>query len=106
MRGEPAERDLTELQERMLFAEALESVRCLSEGVLNTVADANIGSIWASAFRPGPAACCSTSTATRAPPAPACRVSWPAPSSWPSGTATRFSPPELLAKKAENGEVF
>jgi 3-hydroxyacyl-CoA dehydrogenase/enoyl-CoA hydratase/3-hydroxybutyryl-CoA epimerase len=34
-----------DLQERMLFAEALESVRCLDEGVLNTVADANIGSL-------------------------------------------------------------
>jgi 3-hydroxyacyl-CoA dehydrogenase/enoyl-CoA hydratase/3-hydroxybutyryl-CoA epimerase len=29
----------------MLFAEALESARCLEEGVLTSVADANIGSI-------------------------------------------------------------
>jgi 3-hydroxyacyl-CoA dehydrogenase / enoyl-CoA hydratase / 3-hydroxybutyryl-CoA epimerase len=32
-------------QERMLFAEALESVRCFDEGVLTSVADANVGSI-------------------------------------------------------------
>ncbi|WP_425553942.1 3-hydroxyacyl-CoA dehydrogenase NAD-binding domain-containing protein [Dactylosporangium salmoneum] len=34
-----------DMQERMLFAEALESVRCLDEGVLTSVADANVGSI-------------------------------------------------------------
>ena len=33
------------LQERMLFAEATEAVRCLDEGVLRSVADANVGSI-------------------------------------------------------------
>ena len=32
-------------QERMLFAEAIETVKCLDEGVLTSVADANIGSI-------------------------------------------------------------
>lgn len=34
-----------DLKERMLFAEALDSVRCLEEGVLTSVADANVGSI-------------------------------------------------------------
>jgi 3-hydroxyacyl-CoA dehydrogenase / enoyl-CoA hydratase / 3-hydroxybutyryl-CoA epimerase len=37
--------DLKELEERMLFIEAIESVKCLDEGVLETVADGNIGSI-------------------------------------------------------------
>jgi 3-hydroxyacyl-CoA dehydrogenase/enoyl-CoA hydratase/3-hydroxybutyryl-CoA epimerase len=36
---------LKDLQERMLFAEAIETVRCLDEGVLRSVADANVGSI-------------------------------------------------------------
>jgi 3-hydroxyacyl-CoA dehydrogenase / enoyl-CoA hydratase / 3-hydroxybutyryl-CoA epimerase len=36
---------LRDLQERMLFAEAIETVRCLDEGVLRSVADANVGSI-------------------------------------------------------------
>ncbi|SCE82383.1 3-hydroxyacyl-CoA dehydrogenase / enoyl-CoA hydratase / 3-hydroxybutyryl-CoA epimerase [Micromonospora coriariae] len=35
----------TDLQERMLFAEALDALRCLDEGVLRTETDANIGSI-------------------------------------------------------------
>jgi 3-hydroxyacyl-CoA dehydrogenase/enoyl-CoA hydratase/3-hydroxybutyryl-CoA epimerase len=34
-----------DLQERMMFAEALESVKCFDEGVLKSVADANIGSL-------------------------------------------------------------
>jgi 3-hydroxyacyl-CoA dehydrogenase/enoyl-CoA hydratase/3-hydroxybutyryl-CoA epimerase len=36
---------LEDMKERMLFAEALDTVRCLEEGVLTSVADANIGSI-------------------------------------------------------------
>ncbi|WP_329379025.1 3-hydroxyacyl-CoA dehydrogenase NAD-binding domain-containing protein [Streptomyces sp. NBC_01716] len=40
----------TDLKERMLFSEALDSVRCLEENVLTTVADANIGSIMGIGF--------------------------------------------------------
>jgi 3-hydroxyacyl-CoA dehydrogenase / enoyl-CoA hydratase / 3-hydroxybutyryl-CoA epimerase len=36
---------LKDLEERMLFAEALEAVKCLDQGVIVSVADANIGSI-------------------------------------------------------------
>jgi 3-hydroxyacyl-CoA dehydrogenase/enoyl-CoA hydratase/3-hydroxybutyryl-CoA epimerase len=35
-----------DLQERMLFIEAIESVKCLDEGVLRNVPEANIGSIF------------------------------------------------------------
>ncbi|MGI8308099.1 3-hydroxyacyl-CoA dehydrogenase NAD-binding domain-containing protein [Saccharopolyspora hattusasensis] len=42
---DPAEVSLTDLTERMLFVEALETVKCLDEGVLRSVPDANIGSI-------------------------------------------------------------
>ncbi|MER5476897.1 3-hydroxyacyl-CoA dehydrogenase NAD-binding domain-containing protein [Streptomyces sp. NPDC002734] len=34
-----------DMKERMLFAESLDAVRCLDEGVLRSVADANVGSI-------------------------------------------------------------
>ena len=34
-----------DMVERMLFAEALESVRCLDEGVLDSVLDADVGSL-------------------------------------------------------------
>jgi len=41
-----------DMKERMLFAEALESVRCLDEGVLRSVEDANVGSIMGIGFPP------------------------------------------------------
>jgi 3-hydroxyacyl-CoA dehydrogenase/enoyl-CoA hydratase/3-hydroxybutyryl-CoA epimerase len=44
--------DLKELQERMLFVEAVDSVRCVDEGVLRSVPDANIGSIFGIGFPP------------------------------------------------------
>jgi 3-hydroxyacyl-CoA dehydrogenase/enoyl-CoA hydratase/3-hydroxybutyryl-CoA epimerase len=34
-----------DMRERMLFVETLDSIRCLDEGVLRSVADANVGSI-------------------------------------------------------------
>ncbi|MET9254803.1 3-hydroxyacyl-CoA dehydrogenase NAD-binding domain-containing protein [Streptomyces sp. NPDC003717] len=91
-----------DMQERMLFAEALDTVRLLEEGVLTSVADANIGSILGIGF-PG----------------------------WTGGVlqyingyegglpgfvararelsaqyGDRFTPPALLVEKAEKGEVF
>ena len=36
---------LAELSERMLFAEAVDAVRCLDEGVLRSYAEANVGSV-------------------------------------------------------------
>ncbi|MBF6054272.1 3-hydroxyacyl-CoA dehydrogenase [Streptomyces eurocidicus] len=44
-RPDGAEVPFEDLKERMLFSEALDTVRCLEEGVLTSVADANIGSI-------------------------------------------------------------
>ncbi|MGQ5633897.1 MULTISPECIES: 3-hydroxyacyl-CoA dehydrogenase NAD-binding domain-containing protein [unclassified Streptomyces] len=91
-----------DMQERMLFSEALDTVRLLEEGVLTSVADANIGSILGIGF-PG----------------------------WTGGVlqyingyegglpgfvararelaeryGERFTPPALLVEKAGKGEVF
>ncbi|AYN38430.1 3-hydroxyacyl-CoA dehydrogenase [Streptomyces dangxiongensis] len=91
-----------DMQERMLFAEALDTVRLLEEGVLTSVADANIGSVLGIGF-PG----------------------------WTGGVlqyingyegglpgfvararelaeryGERFTPPALLVAKAEKGETF
>jgi 3-hydroxyacyl-CoA dehydrogenase/enoyl-CoA hydratase/3-hydroxybutyryl-CoA epimerase len=41
-----------DMKERMLFIEALETVRCFDEGVITSVADANIGSIMGIGFPP------------------------------------------------------
>ncbi|MDQ0790498.1 3-hydroxyacyl-CoA dehydrogenase NAD-binding domain-containing protein [Streptomyces sp. B3I8] len=91
-----------DMQERMLFAEALDTVRLVEEGVLTSVADANIGSVFGIGF-PG----------------------------WTGGVlqyingyegglpgfvararelaeryGERFAPPALLVRKAERGERF
>ena len=41
-----------DMKERMLFAEALETVKCVDEGVITSVPDANIGSIMGIGFPP------------------------------------------------------
>ncbi|MFI7008552.1 3-hydroxyacyl-CoA dehydrogenase NAD-binding domain-containing protein [Streptomyces sp. NPDC050145] len=91
-----------DMQERMLFSEALDTVKLIEEGVLTSVADANIGSIFGIGF-PG----------------------------WTGGVlqyingyegglpgfvarsrelaeryGDRFLPPALLVEKAEKGETF
>ncbi len=48
--GDPSQINLKDLEERMLIIEALESVKCLDEGVIESVADANIGSIMGIGF--------------------------------------------------------
>jgi 3-hydroxyacyl-CoA dehydrogenase/enoyl-CoA hydratase/3-hydroxybutyryl-CoA epimerase len=52
VQGKPGDVDLHELSERMLVIEAVESARCVEEGVLITTADANIGSIMGIGFPP------------------------------------------------------
>jgi 3-hydroxyacyl-CoA dehydrogenase/enoyl-CoA hydratase/3-hydroxybutyryl-CoA epimerase len=53
-RFEKAERQipLDDVRDRLLFIQALETVRCLEEGVLSCTADANIGSIFGIGFAP------------------------------------------------------
>jgi 3-hydroxyacyl-CoA dehydrogenase/enoyl-CoA hydratase/3-hydroxybutyryl-CoA epimerase len=99
---DPSAINLQDLQERMLFIEAIETVKCLDEGVIESVADANIGSIMGIGF-PG----------------------------WTGGVlqyingyeggvpgfvararelaetyGDRFTPPESLVAKAEAGEIY
>jgi 3-hydroxyacyl-CoA dehydrogenase/enoyl-CoA hydratase/3-hydroxybutyryl-CoA epimerase len=48
--ADPSSLSLRDLEERMLFIEAIESVKCLDEGVIETISDANIGSIMGIGF--------------------------------------------------------
>ena len=98
--GDPSAIDLEDLEERLLFIEAIESVKCVDEGVIESVADANIGSIMGIGF-PG----------------------------WTGGVlqyingyglsefvararelaeryGERFTPPESLVARAERGEAY
>jgi 3-hydroxyacyl-CoA dehydrogenase / enoyl-CoA hydratase / 3-hydroxybutyryl-CoA epimerase len=86
--------------ERMMFVQALEAARCYEEGVLTSVADANIGSIFGWGFAPfkggtlqyindyGVAAFVQRSRELA------------------QMYGSRFAPPQLLVDMAENGRVF
>lgn len=90
----------SEMMERMLFAQALETVRCYEEGVLTSSADANIGSIFGWSFAPYSGGTLQYINAyglekfvTRARELAA-------------RYGARFEPPPLLLEKAEKRETF
>jgi 3-hydroxyacyl-CoA dehydrogenase/enoyl-CoA hydratase/3-hydroxybutyryl-CoA epimerase len=100
--GDPAAVDLNQLSERMLVIEAIESARCVEEGVLITTADANIGSIMGIGFPPWTGGVLQyvngypggvSAFVTRA-------------DEFAQQYGPRFEPNPLLRKKAENGETF
>ena len=75
--------------DRMLFAEALETQKCLDEGVLTSTADANIGSIMGIGFPPYTGGSAQFIVGySGSLPAPARKPSWRGPRSWPPSTAT------------------
>jgi 3-hydroxyacyl-CoA dehydrogenase / enoyl-CoA hydratase / 3-hydroxybutyryl-CoA epimerase len=102
IKGDPSKVDIHELEERMLVIEAVESARCVEEGVIVQTADANIGSIMGIGFPPWTGGVLQYING------------------YPGGVAAfvaradefagkygaRFEPNPLLRKKAENGETF
>ncbi|MER6117360.1 3-hydroxyacyl-CoA dehydrogenase NAD-binding domain-containing protein [Streptomyces sp. NPDC001743] len=92
----------TDMQERMLFSEALDSVRCLEENVLLTVADANIGSIMGIGFPPWTGGVLQYINGYEGGlPGFVARARELA-----ERYGDRFLPPPLLVAKAEKGETF
>ncbi|MCX4768414.1 3-hydroxyacyl-CoA dehydrogenase NAD-binding domain-containing protein [Streptomyces sp. NBC_01285] len=92
----------TDMQERMLFSEALDSVRCLEENVLITVADANIGSIMGIGFPPWTGGVLQYINGYEGGlPGFVARARELA-----ERYGDRFLPPALLVSKAERGETF
>nr|WP_042198564.1 3-hydroxyacyl-CoA dehydrogenase NAD-binding domain-containing protein [Kibdelosporangium sp. MJ126-NF4]CEL23414.1 Enoyl-CoA hydratase [isoleucine degradation] / 3-hydroxyacyl-CoA dehydrogenase / 3-hydroxybutyryl-CoA epimerase [Kibdelosporangium sp. MJ126-NF4]CTQ96794.1 Enoyl-CoA hydratase [isoleucine degradation] (EC 4.2.1.17) / 3-hydroxyacyl-CoA dehydrogenase (EC 1.1.1.35) / 3-hydroxybutyryl-CoA epimerase (EC 5.1.2.3) [Kibdelosporangium sp. MJ126-NF4] len=91
-----------DMKERMLFAEALETVKCFDEGVLTSIPDANIGSIMGIGFPPWTGGVIQYING------------------YPGGLAgfvarsrelaerygSHFEPPASLVEKAEKGEIF
>lgn len=73
---------LQDLKDRILFIQAIETVRCLEEGVLRTIEDANVGSIFGIGYAPGPVALSNSSTSM------ACARSPSGPGNWRSSTAS------------------
>lgn len=100
--GNTQEVTTKDLQERMLFAQAIESVKCLDEGVLRNVAEANVGSLLGFGYPTWTGGVLQYIT------------------QYPGGTAgfvarareleaaygSRFTPPPSLVARAENGESY
>jgi 3-hydroxyacyl-CoA dehydrogenase/enoyl-CoA hydratase/3-hydroxybutyryl-CoA epimerase len=91
-----------DLQERMLFAEALDSVRLLEEGVLTSVADANVGSLLGIGF---PAWTGGVLQYVNGYPGGVAGFAARA-RELAAAYGERFAPPALLVAKAERGETF
>ncbi|MFD7808071.1 3-hydroxyacyl-CoA dehydrogenase NAD-binding domain-containing protein [Streptomyces cellulosae] len=94
--------NLTELKERMLFVEALDAIRCLEEGVLESVADANVGSLLGIGFPPWTGGVLQyVNGYDGGLPGFVARARQLA-----ARHGDRFTPPALLLSKAERGETF
>lgn len=91
---------LRELTDRILFIQAIETVRCLEEGVLRTVEDANVGSIFGIGYAPwtGGAIQFINQYGVRAFAERARQLA--------EVYGERFSPPALLMKHAEGNTPF
>ncbi|TPQ16402.1 3-hydroxyacyl-CoA dehydrogenase NAD-binding domain-containing protein [Streptomyces sporangiiformans] len=105
---EGADIPFEDMQERMLFSEALDTVRLLEEGVLTSVADANIGSILGIGFPGWTGGVLQYINGYEGGPGVGAGL--------PGFVARarelaerygdRFTPPALLVEKAEKGERF
>jgi 3-hydroxyacyl-CoA dehydrogenase/enoyl-CoA hydratase/3-hydroxybutyryl-CoA epimerase len=98
---------LKDLEDRLIFSMSIDTVNCLAEGVLRTVPDANIGSIFGIGF---PALLGGAIQAINGwegadgeigPSAFVKRAEELA-----ARYGERFNPPALLLEKAKNGEKF
>ena len=102
IKGDPSKVDLHELEERMLVIEAVESARCVEEGVIVQTADANIGSIMGIGFPPWTGGVLQYINGF--PGGVAAFVARA--DEFATKFGARFEPNPLLRKKAENGETF
>ena len=92
--------ELQELKDRILFIQAIETVRCLEEGVLRTVEDANIGSIFGIGYAPW------TGGAIQFINQYGVRAFTERASELAKTYGERFAPPRLLQEKAETNTTF
>ncbi|GAA4669133.1 3-hydroxyacyl-CoA dehydrogenase NAD-binding domain-containing protein [Streptomyces youssoufiensis] len=100
--GDAPEVPFEDLKERMLFAEALDTVRCVEEGVLTSVADANIGSIFGIGFPAWTGGVLQYINGYAGGlPGFVARAR-----ELQAAYGDRFAPPALLVEKAERGERF
>ncbi|MBJ7520140.1 MAG: enoyl-CoA hydratase, partial [Solirubrobacteraceae bacterium] len=107
--GENFDVPFEDMKERMLFAEAIETVKCVDEGVIESVADANIGSIFGIGFPAWSGGVLQYINGY--PHADDAEVTGPAAfvaraRELAATYGSRFEPPASLVAKAEAGEVY
>lgn len=91
---------LQDIKDRLLFIQAVETVRCVDEGVLRSVRDANIGSIFGIGYPPW------TGGVLQFINQYGLRDFVLRAQQLASKYGDRFEPPQLLIDKAERGEIF
>ena len=96
----PEQPEPEEVKKRLLYAQAIEAVRCMDENVVTTPADADIGSIFGWGFPPytGGAISYIETVGLKEFVAEADRLA--------KQYGPRFEPPASLRDKAEKGETF
>jgi 3-hydroxyacyl-CoA dehydrogenase/enoyl-CoA hydratase/3-hydroxybutyryl-CoA epimerase len=105
--GDPSSISLRDLEERMLFIESIEAVKCLDEGVIESIADANIGSILGIGFPAWTGGVLQYINGYEHPAhgqGPAAFVSRARELAATRGE--RFEPPASLVDKAQRGETY
>jgi 3-hydroxyacyl-CoA dehydrogenase/enoyl-CoA hydratase/3-hydroxybutyryl-CoA epimerase len=108
--GDPSQINLTDLEERMLVIECIETVKCLDEGVIASVADANIGSIMGIGFPGWTGGVLQYINGYEDPAHRPGRNGLPGFVARARELAARygerFEPPASLVEKAERGEIY
>lgn len=92
--------DFEEAKERLLFIQAIETLRCYEEGVLTSVRDANIGSIFGIGFAPW------SGGAIQYVNQYGVRNFYQRAKALADQYGERFNPPSILEKQAENNQAF
>jgi 3-hydroxyacyl-CoA dehydrogenase/enoyl-CoA hydratase/3-hydroxybutyryl-CoA epimerase len=98
---------IQDVKDRLIFSMSLDTVNCLAEGVLRTVPDANIGSIFGIGFPPmlgGAIQAINGWEGADGEIGPAAFVKRA--EELAARYGERFNPPPLLMEKAKNGERF
>jgi 3-hydroxyacyl-CoA dehydrogenase/enoyl-CoA hydratase/3-hydroxybutyryl-CoA epimerase len=104
---DPSTLSLRDLEERMLFVESIETVKCVDEGVIESVADANIGSILGIGFPGWTGGVLQYINQYEYPGQPQGPASFVARArELAERYGERFEPPASLVEKAERGETY
>ncbi len=95
-----------DVKDRMLFIEAVETVRCFDEGVINSTAEANIGSIFGIGFPANTGGAAQFINGYQGPHGHGIKAFVARAQELAATYGERFEPPATLVERAEKGEPF